>query len=202
MRPAWLLRSSVTLPARLGTMGRGASRILGNPETRSPEQAPLQRDDLTLRSARRARLEGWATTGLLPPFETHRCAMLLRVRPCGCRAWESAPAPGAAGRAPVGNADMPKFISPTRLLPQEWATDSPRPRCRRVEGGSAVRKSDNPIIRKSARSWRKVQSRASVGNAEMRKCDSPAAVGCRRRGFSETRLSGAGRVEAGGHGLA
>src|SRR5262249_47255755 len=27
-----------------------------------------------------ARLEGWATVSLLPPFETHRCAVLLRVR--------------------------------------------------------------------------------------------------------------------------
>jgi hypothetical protein len=44
--------------------------------------------DLTLRSARvargnlraLARLEGWAASGLLPSFETPRCARLLRMR--------------------------------------------------------------------------------------------------------------------------
>jgi len=40
--------------------------------------------DLILRSARRARLEGWAQArARCPPFETHRYAMLLRVR-FGC----------------------------------------------------------------------------------------------------------------------
>ena len=35
---------------------------------------------LTLRSARRARLEGWDTSRLLPSFETPRFARLLRMR--------------------------------------------------------------------------------------------------------------------------
>src|SRR5882757_5450149 len=35
---------------------------------------------LTLRSGRRPRLEGWEPPRCCRPFETHRCAMLLRVR--------------------------------------------------------------------------------------------------------------------------
>jgi hypothetical protein len=38
------------------------------------------REDLTLRSARRARLEGWQQHDWFAPFETHRFAVLLRVR--------------------------------------------------------------------------------------------------------------------------
>src|SRR4029077_7893005 len=39
----------------------------------------MVRDYLTLRRARSARLEGWATADLFPPFETRRFAALLRV---------------------------------------------------------------------------------------------------------------------------
>ena len=46
--------------------------------------------NLILRSARRARLEGWATDEACgPSFETHRCAMLLRMRSDGRRADDS-----------------------------------------------------------------------------------------------------------------
>jgi hypothetical protein len=58
------------------------------------ERVPWQRHHLTLRSARRARLEGSATPRSLPitarglprAIETHRCAMLLRMRLCGSTA--------------------------------------------------------------------------------------------------------------------
>ena len=49
-----------------------------NPSTGSGR---LWTGDLILRSARRARLEGWETDKVLvPPFEMHRCATLLKVR--------------------------------------------------------------------------------------------------------------------------
>jgi hypothetical protein len=44
------------------------------------EGLETERQNLTLRRTRSVRLEGLATTRLLPPFETPRFARLLRVR--------------------------------------------------------------------------------------------------------------------------
>jgi hypothetical protein len=47
---------------------------------RGLEHVSVKQNHLTLRSGRRLRLEGWAEHLLLPSFETHRFAMLLRAR--------------------------------------------------------------------------------------------------------------------------
>src|SRR5260370_6596387 len=83
-RPSWPPSAPRSSAGRLSSLAPASS-------SNSATRIAFLRNHLALRSARSARLEGWATrrpSG--PPFETHRYAMLLRVRWYGLAASDSA----------------------------------------------------------------------------------------------------------------
>src|SRR5260370_20728099 len=83
-RPSWPPSAPRSSAGKLSSLAPASS-------SNSATRIAFLRNHLALRSARSARLEGWATrrpSG--PPFETHRYAMLLRVRWYGLAASDSA----------------------------------------------------------------------------------------------------------------
>src|SRR5260370_38678356 len=83
-RPSWPPSAPRSSAGRLSSLAPASS-------SNSATRIAFLRNHLALRSARGARLEGWATRRSSgPPFETHRYAMLLRVRWYGLAASDSA----------------------------------------------------------------------------------------------------------------